>query len=189
MFPRNLQHNNFKCLFAVHCALWYHLCNLINVKNTHGGVLILVKLQAKAWKFTKINTPPWVFFTFFKLYKCYQIAQRTTNRYFRKKAQSCLMLSCIYLKSHSGKIVQMQSLIWSVFSRMRTEYKDSIRKSPFSAQIRENTDLKKTPFLDIFYAVSSIEHLWKTDGPWNVWKTPFLVKPYFVKWFLQYLGK
>ena len=29
--------------------------------------------------FTKINTPPWVFFTFFELYKWYQIAQRTTN--------------------------------------------------------------------------------------------------------------
>ena len=29
--------------------------------------------------FTKINTHPWVFFTFFKLYKWYQIAQRTTN--------------------------------------------------------------------------------------------------------------
>ena len=26
----------------------------------------------------KINTPPWIFFTFFELYKCYQIAQRTT---------------------------------------------------------------------------------------------------------------
>ena len=60
------------------CAIWYHLYNLKNVKNTHGGVLILVKLQAEACNFTtKINTPPWVFFTFFKLYKCYQIAQRT----------------------------------------------------------------------------------------------------------------
>ena len=28
--------------------------------------------------FTKINTLSWAFFTFFKLYKCYQIAQRTT---------------------------------------------------------------------------------------------------------------
>ena len=51
---------------------------LKNVKNTHEGVLLLVKLQAKACNFTKSNTPPWVFFTFFKLYKCYQIAQRTT---------------------------------------------------------------------------------------------------------------
>ena len=43
-----------------------------NVKNTHEGVLILVKLQASAYNFTKINTPSWVFFTVF--YKCYQIA-------------------------------------------------------------------------------------------------------------------
>ena len=31
--------------------------------------------EAKACNFTKSNTPPWVFFTFFKLYKWYQIAQ------------------------------------------------------------------------------------------------------------------
>ena len=37
--------------------------NLKNMKNTHGGVLLLVKLQADP-KFTKSNTPPWVFFTF-----------------------------------------------------------------------------------------------------------------------------
>ena len=36
------------------------------MKNTHGGVLFLVKLQAESCNFTKINTPPWVFFTFFK---------------------------------------------------------------------------------------------------------------------------
>ena len=30
------------------CAIWYHLQNLKNVKNTHGGVLLLVKLQAEA---------------------------------------------------------------------------------------------------------------------------------------------
>ena len=36
-----------------------------NVKNTHGGVLLL----------GKSDTPPWVFFTFFELYSWYQIAQ------------------------------------------------------------------------------------------------------------------
>ena len=41
-------------------ATWYRLCNFKNVKNTYGGVLLLVKLQAKAR-----NTPLWVFFTFF----------------------------------------------------------------------------------------------------------------------------
>ena len=44
--------------------LWYHLHNSKNVKNTHGGVLILVNLQALTCKFTKSNTPPWVFFPF-----------------------------------------------------------------------------------------------------------------------------
>ena len=30
------------------------------------------------FNFTKINTPPWVFFTFFKLYKWHQIPQPIT---------------------------------------------------------------------------------------------------------------
>ena len=51
--------------------IWYHLHNLKNVKNIHGGVLLCCK-------FTKSNTPAWVFFTFFKLYKWYQIAQHIT---------------------------------------------------------------------------------------------------------------
>ena len=92
-------------------------------------------------------------------------------------------------QSQSGKVVEMRSLIWSLFSRMRTEYKDSIRKSLFSAQIRESTKQKKTPLLDIFWAVSSVEHLWKTDCHYNVWETPFSIKPYFTKLFLQYFGK
>ena len=45
-------------------AIWYFLYNFKNVKNTHEGVLHLVKLQAKACNFTKSNTPSWVFFTF-----------------------------------------------------------------------------------------------------------------------------
>ena len=31
-------------LHVMFCAVWYHLCNLKNVKNTHGRVLLLVKL-------------------------------------------------------------------------------------------------------------------------------------------------
>ena len=53
------------------CTIWYHKYNLKIVKDTHGGVLLLVKLQAKI----KSNTPSCVFFTFLKLYKWYQIAQ------------------------------------------------------------------------------------------------------------------
>ena len=57
-------------------AIWCHLYNLKSVKITHGRVLLLVKLEALACSFTKSNTPPWVFFTFFKLCKWYQIAQQ-----------------------------------------------------------------------------------------------------------------
>ena len=33
--------------FVMLCAIWYNLYNLKNVKNAHGGVVLLVKLQAK----------------------------------------------------------------------------------------------------------------------------------------------
>ena len=36
-------------------------------------------MAAKACNFTKNNTPSWVFLTFFKLYKWYQIAQSILN--------------------------------------------------------------------------------------------------------------
>ena len=35
-------------------------------------------MQFLACNFTKSSTPPWVFYTFFKLYKCCQIAQSVT---------------------------------------------------------------------------------------------------------------
>ena len=78
--------NCFSRSNVMRCAIWYDLHYLKIVKNTHGGVLIEVELQAEAFRlnasacnFTKINTPQWVFLTFFKLYKWYQIAPRTTN--------------------------------------------------------------------------------------------------------------
>ena len=39
-------------LHMIHCAIWYHMHNFKNVKNTHGRVLLLVKLQALACNFT-----------------------------------------------------------------------------------------------------------------------------------------
>ena len=49
------------------CAIWYRFYNLENVRNTHGGVPLLVKLQDSACHFTKSNTHPWVFFHVFKI--------------------------------------------------------------------------------------------------------------------------
>ena len=48
------------------CAIWSHLYNLKTVKNTHGGVIFLVKLQASFYNFTKSITRPCVFFAFFQ---------------------------------------------------------------------------------------------------------------------------
>ena len=32
-------------LVHIRCAIWYYLYNLKNVKNTHGAVLLLVKVK------------------------------------------------------------------------------------------------------------------------------------------------
>ena len=68
--------------YMMRCVTWYHLYNLKNVKNTHGGVLILVEFQAEACNYTKTITPPWAFFSFFKLCKWYKIAQCTLDMEF-----------------------------------------------------------------------------------------------------------
>ena len=39
---------NIKKIFVMLCAIWYHLYNLKNVKNTLKGVLLSVKLQVSA---------------------------------------------------------------------------------------------------------------------------------------------
>ena len=54
-------------------AIWYQSCNLKNVRSTHKVVLLLVKLQDEACKFTKSSTPPWVLFVVYKLYKCTEL--------------------------------------------------------------------------------------------------------------------
>ena len=47
------------------------ICTIKNLKNTHRGVLVLAS-------FTNSSTRPWVFFTFLKLHKWYQMAQCIT---------------------------------------------------------------------------------------------------------------
>ena len=42
---------------VMRCAIWYYLNNLKNMKNTHGGVLILVKLQASGFNIISVDFP------------------------------------------------------------------------------------------------------------------------------------
>ena len=65
--------------YVMLCAISCHMYNLKSVKNIHGQMLLLVKLQAEACNYTKSSTPPWLFFTFFKLYKKCQIVEKVPN--------------------------------------------------------------------------------------------------------------
>ena len=48
-------HNSEEDLHMVLCAIWYYLYNLKNVKNTQGGVLLLVKMQVIACNLLKVT--------------------------------------------------------------------------------------------------------------------------------------
>ena len=45
---------------VMRCAIWYHLYDLKNVKNTHGRALLLVKLQASAFLFHELRSVRWL---------------------------------------------------------------------------------------------------------------------------------
>ena len=82
-------------------------------------MLLLVKLQAEAWNFNKINTPPWVFFTFFKIVQVYQIAQHITN--LALSLFSCLLgtfhYSLVYMFFH---IKDRKKIYKPDFSNLKT---------------------------------------------------------------------
>ena len=72
----NVPLNQLTCFYMRRFARFGTICTILkNVKNAHGGVLLLVKFQVEVWNFTKSNTRPWVFFTFLNLNKLYQTAQ------------------------------------------------------------------------------------------------------------------
>ena len=61
-----------------------------------------------------------------------------------------IVVKTSYYLSHCVKSVQMRSLIWSVFSCIRTEYRDLWSKSSHSAQIRESADQRKLRIWALF---------------------------------------
>ena len=91
------------------CAIWYNFHNSKNVINTHGGMLLLVNLQASACNFTKSNTPLWVFCNYFTLYWLHQIAQSITNNIYTKWTR--LSGDCKILLSQDKNLPQLNH--WS----------------------------------------------------------------------------
>ena len=53
-------------------------------------------------------------------------------------------------EQHCIKSVQIQSFFWSVFSSIRTEYRDLLRKFRNSVRTQENTDQKKLRIWTLF---------------------------------------
>ena len=45
LYQERLQLQRLPVLVHIRCAIWYYLYNLKNVKNTHGAVLLLVKVK------------------------------------------------------------------------------------------------------------------------------------------------
>ena len=61
MFISNKTRGSYKLAMAMklvlHESIWYNLHNLKDVKNTHGSVILLVKLHASTSNFSISNTP------------------------------------------------------------------------------------------------------------------------------------
>ena len=55
-----------------------------------------------------------------------------------------------YYREHCVKSVHVRSFFWSVFTCIRTEYGDLLRKSLYSVRIQENTDHKKLHIWTLF---------------------------------------
>ena len=67
-------------------------------------MLILVKLQAGACNFTKMNTPPWVFCTFFEL--CAHGAKSHIEPHIRPKTLENLWFSGVFRRCEMGAMAR-----------------------------------------------------------------------------------
>ena len=85
-----------------------------NANSGYFHWIILLRAYMWASSFTKINTPPWVFFTFFKLYKWYRIAHRITYWFIQK-------IDCFHLLRFEVFVFSIQSFVtWCYMSGVCT---------------------------------------------------------------------
>ena len=61
------------------------------------------------------------------------------------------------------KSVKIRSFFWSVFSRIRTEYGEVLRISPYSVRMREKTDQKKFHIWALFTQYHSISSAFRRE--------------------------
>ena len=76
-------------------------------------------------------------------------------------------IECNHLDYHCVECVQVRSFFWSVFFRIWTEYGEIWSISPYSVRMQENTDQKKTLYLDTFHAVYiDYKYFQGSNNPW-----------------------
>ena len=84
-------------------------------------------------------------------------ADRSGNRVKKSECSSKCLKYTVFLfyfcpllyracKCNTARKISKYNLFWSVFSRIWTEYGDFRSKSPYSLQIRENTDQRNSVF-------------------------------------------
>ena len=93
------------------CTIWYHLHNLKNVKNIHGEVLILVKLQASA-SFQCLYCYLWTYFApcssvsivnFEQVIADWEVFRKALKFWSLKKSGTSYKKKCLYTDNR-GKI-------------------------------------------------------------------------------------
>ena len=105
----------FIYLYVMLCPIWFYLYNFKNLKIIHRGVTLLVKLQTEGVAGWRNNTPPLMFFTFFKLQKWYQITQTIIYRHF------CIVLPFCLVTFQESKTPKEWNICMKVTSRFIQE--------------------------------------------------------------------
>ena len=75
-----------------------------------------------------------------------------------------------HANTHLGKlktVSKIRSFFWSVFFCIRTEYRDLLRKSPYSVRIQENGDQKKLRIWTLFRLCGHCEKCARSFTSWN----------------------
>ena len=129
----------------VRCTIWYHLYNLKNVKNTHGGVLLLIKLQAvsrflNCTNGTKSRNASHSVLSF-------SIWQ---GKYFNNVATSVI-------NNFIGLTKILDNSLWKTVSSI--SYHSYVVKYRMTSPIK----VSKTFFLQICSAYTSFDSLWQTQ--------------------------
>ena len=105
---------------------------------------LLTKLQTKLCNFIKKETRPTTSLKERVIFRCFPLNFAQFLRIpFLYNTCFCIIWTVLLMTwSNNLCVVQIRSYFWSVFSCIRTECRDLLRKSSCSARIQENTDQK-----------------------------------------------